>query len=69
MAQLYGAQELYEDSQAAVVDLVAAIRGRDPAEVARRLEAVAARVQIVLNLQEGLMDAYRAALQDAPASD
>ena len=52
-----------------MVDLVAAIRGRDPGEVARRLEAVAARVQIVLNLQEGLMDAYRAALEDAPASD
>ncbi len=69
MAQLYDAQELFEDNQAAVVDLVAEIRGRDPGEVARRLEAVAARAQIVLNLQEGLMDAYRAALEDAPASD
>lgn len=67
-AQLYEAQDLYADNQASVVDLVAAIRGRDSGEVARRLEAVAARVQIVLNLQEGLIDAYRSALEEDPRS-
>ncbi len=55
--------------QTAQVTRATQFRGRDPGEVARRLEAVAARVQIVLDLQEGLMDAYRAALEDAPASD
>ena len=69
MAQLYDAQELYEDGQAAVLDLIAAIGGDDPEEVAARLEDVAARLQIVLKLQESLMGLYRQALENATLFD
>ncbi|MEN8185397.1 MAG: hypothetical protein ABFS46_23010, partial [Myxococcota bacterium] len=68
IAQLYHLQELYDDRQAAVVDMMGTIGG-EPEEAAEKLQAVGARIRIVLSLQDGLIDAYERVLADDPVSD
>lgn len=68
IARLYHLQELYDDRQAAVVDMMGTIGG-EPEEAAEMLQAVGGRIRIVLSLQEGLIDAYEQVLEEAAPTD
>lgn len=68
IARLYHLQELYDDRQAAVVDMMGTIGG-EPDEAAEMLQAIGGRIRIVLSLQDGLIDAYEQVLQEAGLAD
>ncbi len=68
IARLYHLQELYDDRQAAVVDMMGAIGG-EPEEAAKQLETIGGRIRIVLSLQDGLIDAYEQVLAEAAGDD
>jgi hypothetical protein len=61
-------QELYDDRQAAVVDMMGAMGG-EPEEAAKQLETIGGRIRIVLSLQDGLIDAYEQVLAEAAGDD
>lgn len=68
IARLYHLQELYDDRQAAVVDMMGAISG-EPEEAAEQLLTIGGRIRIVLSLQDGLIDAYEQVLEEAAPAD
>ena len=68
IARLYHLQELYDDRQAAVVDMMGTIGG-EPDEAAEMLQAIGGRIRIVLSLQDGLIDAYEQVLEEAGLAD
>lgn len=68
VARLYHLQELYDDRQAAVVDMTGAISG-EPVEAAEQLEIIGGRSRVVLSLQDGLIEAHEPVLEQAVLAD
>ena len=68
VARLYHLQELYDDRQAAVVDMMGTIGG-EPEEAADMLDSLGGSIRIVLSLQDGLIDAYEQLLEESGLGD
>ena len=66
VATLYHLQELYDQRQAAVVEIMGTMGG-GPEQAAATLREIGGRIRIVLELQNGLMEAYEELLAETPA--